>query len=738
MEKSSPFKFLDAFQENDRSVFFGREEEIERLYDLVNQSRLTLLYGQSGTGKTSLVRCGLVNRFMPSDWFHLYLRRGDDINRTLQETIERANVVVESPLEILKERLKRKTINPVAQPVAIQREKPDNPVIHGLQALHTQFLKPVYLIFDQFEELYILGDDQERTTFYHTVEEILEKAPFCRFIIIMREEAIAQLYDFEKVVPILFKKRLRVEPMSTDKVKQVINNSFGAFNIHLKPDRQKDQLTGLLLDNISHRKSGIALPYLQVYLDMLYRSVIPETETGNSGSGYPPVSITSKDIDALGPIDDVLGRFLTEVEAHLAGELELEKETINAVMDGFVTDEKTKRPVQYRREHDLMILATEADFFFPTLSPETLTRILEGLERNRIIRIENESIELAHDSLAEEIDKRRSADLRLKREVISRLHNSFIEYQKSGQHLNEKQLESILQVAGSLSLDPAMASFIEASRFHNLEVARVENERMAKEQALEQEKVTTRKQRKLIGVMAVLILGALAATILAITNQRKAEQAGIIAKARQLEADSLRLIAEEQGLQASDARDSIRDILNSIDEITAGLVEKVQSGRMSGVELQKVQQAFHQLSEPAPKPALAQMVRYASLNEPIRLMIQNEDKSLIEVADSLAPLNETLFMILRVKTPQTENLQIKWYNQENERSLIADNIQVTDINPTQELVLKKTFYEPGPYISRVFNSKGREIGRKRFTVMSRSDLRKARREEKKDANDGNN
>ena len=735
MEKSSPFKFLDAFQENDRSVFFGREEEIERLYDLVHQCRLTLLYGQSGTGKTSLVRCGLVNRFMPSDWFHLYLRRGDDINRTLQETIERANVVVESPLDILKERLKRKTSHPVAQPVDIRKEKSDNPVIHGLQALHTQFLKPVYLIFDQFEELYILGDDKERTTFYHTVEEILEEAPFCRFIIIMREEAIAQLYDFEKVVPILFKKRLRVEPMSLDKVKQVISDSFAAFNIHLKPDRQKDQLIGLLLDNISHRKSGIALPYLQVYLDMLYRSV--HAEAGNSGSGYPTVSVTGKDIDALGPIDDVLGRFLAEVETRLAGELDLKKETINAVMDGFVTDEKTKRPVQYRRDQDLMILARESGLFFPTLAPETLTRILEGLERNRIIRIENESIELAHDSLAEEIDKRRSSDLRLKREVISRLHNSFIEYQKSGQHLNEKQLESILQVAGSLSLDPAMTSFIEASRSHNIEVARVEQERMAKEQALEQEKLTTRKQRVLIGVMTILILGALAATIFAITNQRKAEQAGILAKARQLEADSLRLIAEEQGLQASDARDSIRDILNSIDEITAGLVEKVQSGRLSGDELQKVQQAFHQLSEPAPKPASAQTISYASLNEPIKLMTQHEDKSLVEITDSLVPRNETLFMVLRVKTPQTENLQIKWYNPENERSLMADNIQVTDINPAQELVLKKTFNEAGPYISRVFNSKGREIGRKRFTVMSRSDLRKARREEKKEAKDGN-
>ena len=118
-------------------------------------------------------------------------------------------------------------------------------------------------------------------------------------------------------------------------------------------------------------------------------------------------------------------------------------------------------------------------------------------------------------------------------------------------------------------------------------------------------------------------------------------------------------------------------------------------------------------------------------------MTQHEDKSLVEITDSLVPRNETLFMVLRVKTPQTENLQIKWYNPENERSLMADNIQVTDINPAQELVLKKTFNEAGPYISRVFNSKGREIGRKRFTVMSRSDLRKARREEKKEAKDGN-
>ena len=59
----SPFKFLDAFTLKDKDAFFGRDQEIDTLYSLVYKTPMVLVYGLSGTGKTSLIQCGLANRF---------------------------------------------------------------------------------------------------------------------------------------------------------------------------------------------------------------------------------------------------------------------------------------------------------------------------------------------------------------------------------------------------------------------------------------------------------------------------------------------------------------------------------------------------------------------------------------------------------------------------------------------------------------------------------------------------
>ena len=59
----SPFKFLDAYQKEDGDIFFGREAEVQELYKMSYQTNLILVYGVSGTGKTSIVRCGLANCF---------------------------------------------------------------------------------------------------------------------------------------------------------------------------------------------------------------------------------------------------------------------------------------------------------------------------------------------------------------------------------------------------------------------------------------------------------------------------------------------------------------------------------------------------------------------------------------------------------------------------------------------------------------------------------------------------
>jgi AAA+ ATPase superfamily predicted ATPase len=71
----TPFKFLDAYGKADTEIFFGREEEVESLYQMSFQTNLMLVYGVSGTGKTSLVQCGLAGKFESSDLFDITIRR---------------------------------------------------------------------------------------------------------------------------------------------------------------------------------------------------------------------------------------------------------------------------------------------------------------------------------------------------------------------------------------------------------------------------------------------------------------------------------------------------------------------------------------------------------------------------------------------------------------------------------------------------------------------------------------
>ena len=91
----SPFKFLDAYTREDKGIFFGRTEEVDALQEMVAKNRLALIYGPSGAGKTSLVQCGLANRYHPTDWYPLFIRRNEDINRSLEEAL--ANGLEEQP-----------------------------------------------------------------------------------------------------------------------------------------------------------------------------------------------------------------------------------------------------------------------------------------------------------------------------------------------------------------------------------------------------------------------------------------------------------------------------------------------------------------------------------------------------------------------------------------------------------------------------------------------------------------
>ena len=85
----SPFKFLDSFTKDDKEIFFGRDKETEELYHKIFESKILLVYGVSGTGKSSLINCGLVSKFSESDWLPVNVRRGNNITESLEKGIKK-------------------------------------------------------------------------------------------------------------------------------------------------------------------------------------------------------------------------------------------------------------------------------------------------------------------------------------------------------------------------------------------------------------------------------------------------------------------------------------------------------------------------------------------------------------------------------------------------------------------------------------------------------------------------
>src|SRR6266545_6780510 len=57
--KQNPFPGLRPFREDEESFFFGRESQVDTMVNKLADTRFLAVVGTSGSGKSSLVNCGL-------------------------------------------------------------------------------------------------------------------------------------------------------------------------------------------------------------------------------------------------------------------------------------------------------------------------------------------------------------------------------------------------------------------------------------------------------------------------------------------------------------------------------------------------------------------------------------------------------------------------------------------------------------------------------------------------------
>src|SRR3954452_6823292 len=74
LDRDNPWPGLESFEENARDYFHGREAEAEDLLRRVTDAPLTVLFGKSGLGKTSLLKAGLFPRLRERHFFPVHVR----------------------------------------------------------------------------------------------------------------------------------------------------------------------------------------------------------------------------------------------------------------------------------------------------------------------------------------------------------------------------------------------------------------------------------------------------------------------------------------------------------------------------------------------------------------------------------------------------------------------------------------------------------------------------------------
>lgn len=477
---TNPYRGLHAFAESDSHRFFGRDAAVRELLDrlsAVDESRFVVVAGASGSGKSSLVRAGLVpevraGAIKGSDqWLIATMMPGSDPFAALANATGSLSV-------------------------AATTVSGEEPLVKQLAELTSQ--APVLLVIDQLEELFTNCTPETEGRFVRElVSAVTEPGLDLRVVCTLRADFYDRPLrhaDFGRLVK---NGLVTVVAMSPAELEAAITRPAALAGVEVEP-----ALVAELVTDIVDRAS--ALPLLQFTLTLLF----------DRRSGH---MLSASDYALLGGVEAAVAGRADEVFESL--DIQGQADARHLFL-GLVSLSEGGE-VSRRRRTQAMLVAAEPG----------VAVAIEAFGQARLLAFDHDPMtrepnaDLAHEALLTHWPRLRGwiADDSQHLAALSRLHDVAVSWDGHGRQASDlyrghrlAQIGESLQRADT-TLTPVEAAFVDASQAGDA----AEQQRHQAE--AEREQRTNRRLRSLLAGVACLLVVAMIAATLAVVQRRRAD-----------------------------------------------------------------------------------------------------------------------------------------------------------------------------------------------------------------------
>jgi hypothetical protein len=372
----SPYPGPRPFTQDDFRFFFGRDEEIADLTNLVATYRTVVLYAQSGSGKTSIIDAG-VTPIINKQYRIIRVRVGGAAPPGIQAK-EIDNIYVFNCLAGVFDKSKPETLFQAPFSDLTQNTSRDDTAL---------------IIFDQFEELFTTYPERwrDRQAFFEQIERTCQSSTDFRMLFSIREEHLSKLVGFARYVPNEFRIRYHLERLRKEAANDAITKPMALTNLSFRAEAA-EFLVGELLKERHQTGPGIedvegefVEPiHLQIVCQNLWEN-LKEVRSGD---------ISRKQVEDFGSVDDALESFYNAAVKFAVDQSRVRESKLRKwVQNKLITSARTRNAVFRGRQ------STEG----------ISNNAVDALEKRHVIRAERRAAgtwyELTHDRFLGPIDR---------------------------------------------------------------------------------------------------------------------------------------------------------------------------------------------------------------------------------------------------------------------------------------------------------------------------------------------